>query len=94
MSAGAVLGGANLLRAAAQERPALLDAILHEWVDLRLHQGCDYEQLHRELEGKLLATLLPRYGGKPTLLARALNMNRATLRKRLRDHELGPDEGE
>ena len=57
---------------------------LHEWVDQRLRDGCDYADLHGELEGRLLATLLPRYGGKPTLLARALKLNRATLRKRLR----------
>ncbi|HEX5052530.1 MAG TPA: sigma-54 dependent transcriptional regulator [Planctomycetota bacterium] len=71
----------------ATVEPALLDAALHEWVDLRLRQGCDYSTLHDELEGKLLATLLPRYEGKPTLLARALKVNRATLRKKLR----GPD---
>ncbi|MCA8973053.1 MAG: sigma-54-dependent Fis family transcriptional regulator, partial [Planctomycetes bacterium] len=75
------------LRAAADEggnESPMLDAVLHEWVETRLAAGADYEALHQELEGKLLATLLPRYGGKPTLLARALNMNRATLRKRLR----------
>lgn len=64
--------------------PNTLDAALHEWVETRLREQPDYDTLHGELEGRLLATLLPRYEGKPTLLARALNMNRATLRKKLR----------
>jgi DNA-binding NtrC family response regulator len=62
-----------------------IDGALSQWVAQRLQQGCDYQQLHDELEGKLLAILLPRYGGKPTVLANALNMNRATLRRKLRD---------
>ena len=60
------------------------DAALRAWVDERLQPGRDYAALHDELEHKLLAALLPRFGGKPTLLARALGMNRATLRKKLR----------
>lgn len=64
--------------------PGTLDAALHEWVEARLSDGLDYDALHGELESRLLAALLPRYEGKPTLLARALNMNRATLRKKLR----------
>jgi DNA-binding NtrC family response regulator len=61
-----------------------LDAALHEWIDARLAAGVTYDALHEELEGRLLASLLPRFEGKPTLLARALDMNRATLRKKLR----------
>jgi DNA-binding NtrC family response regulator len=61
-----------------------LDAALHEWLDARLAAGATYDALHDELESRLLATLLPRFEGKPTLLARALDMNRATLRKKLR----------
>jgi len=79
---------------AVRESPAL-DAVLHEWLDLRLRQGRTYDALHDELEGKLLEALLPRFEGKPTLLASALDMNRATLRKKLRGM-LGmadPDEG-
>ena len=73
---------------------AAIDMALTQWTATRLQQGCDYQQLHDELEGKLLATLLPHYGGKPTVLANALNMNRATLRRKLRDllDEQGSDD--
>ncbi len=64
--------------------PSALDVALHDWVDVRLDDDINYDTLHAELEGRLLAALLPRYEGKPTLLARALDMNRATLRKKLR----------
>jgi DNA-binding NtrC family response regulator len=64
--------------------PIALDSALHEWVEARLPEGPSYDTLHGELERRLLATLLPHYEGKPTLLARALDMNRATLRKKLR----------
>jgi DNA-binding NtrC family response regulator len=66
--------------------PSALDAALHEWVESRLRDDVKYDSLHAELESRLLAALLPRYDGKPTLLARALDMNRATLRKKLRGH--------
>ncbi|RBP43865.1 two-component system NtrC family response regulator/two-component system nitrogen regulation response regulator GlnG [Roseimicrobium gellanilyticum] len=62
-----------------------LDAALHEWLDARLREpGVNYDTLHDELESRLLAALLPRYQHKPTILARELQMNRATLRKKLR----------
>lgn len=83
----------ELRRLAGVAEPSLLDAALHEWVDIKLRDGCDYDTLHDELERRLLATLLPRFQGKPTLLARALQINRATLRKKLRsrDDEADPD---
>ena len=62
-----------------------LDAALHEWLDARLREpGVTYDSLHDQLESRLLAALLPRYQHKPTILARELQMNRATLRKKLR----------
>jgi DNA-binding NtrC family response regulator len=61
-----------------------LDAALTPWLEERLAAGVNYDTLHDELEGRLLAALLPRYENKPTILARALDMNRATLRKKLR----------
>jgi DNA-binding NtrC family response regulator len=76
---------------------ASIDAVLDQWIEERLRTGANYDALHDELEGKLLAALLPRYAGKPTLLARALDMNRATLRKKLRGMQGmpdDPDEGE
>ncbi|MCB9880849.1 MAG: sigma-54-dependent Fis family transcriptional regulator [Planctomycetes bacterium] len=74
------------LRASSLSRGASdLGAALREWLDERLAGGADYQALHDELEKRLLAELLPRYEGKPTLLARALGMNRSTLRKKLQD---------
>lgn len=69
-----------------------VDAALHQWLEARLSgEATTYDAIHDELEGKLLAALLPRYEGKPTLLARALDMNRATLRKKLRAAGLADD---
>ncbi len=41
-----------------------------------------YRQIHDELEAMVLRHLLSRYGGKPTILARELQMNRVTLLRR------------
>jgi DNA-binding NtrC family response regulator len=68
---------------------AALDAALQGWLDDRLRGECDYAALTDELERRVLALLLPRFDHKPTHLARALRVNRATLRKRLRDHGAG-----
>jgi len=59
-------------------------AALTGWLDARLAEGVNYDALHDELEGDLLGALMPRFENKPTLLARAMDMNRATLRKKLR----------
>ena len=61
-----------------------MDAIMECWLDEKLQGGADYDQLHDELEAVLLKALLARYEGKPTVLARTLNMNRVTLRKKCR----------
>jgi DNA-binding NtrC family response regulator len=74
----------NAVAHGGSSAPNALDAALHEWVEARLRDPLSYDALHAELESRLLAALLPRYEGKPTLLARALDMNRATLRKKLR----------
>jgi DNA-binding NtrC family response regulator len=68
-----------------------LDAALTPWLEERLAAGVNYDTLHDELEGRLLSALLPRYENKPTILARALDMNRATLRKKLRGLSGGAD---
>ncbi|MCE9519873.1 MAG: sigma-54 dependent transcriptional regulator [Verrucomicrobia bacterium] len=92
----AVCGGATILpqhlpeelRAGALTRPVSvgrLDAALSEWLDQKLGQQLNYNAIHDELESRLLAMLLPRFEDKPTLLARVLDMNRATLRKKLRE---------
>ena len=64
---------------------------LGKWLEAHLSKGSSYEDLHGALEAELLSALLPRFEDKPTLLARALDMNRATLRKKLRDAGLSPD---
>jgi len=71
-----------------------LDAALRDWLDVRLPQGKDYEALLGELEGRMLQLLLPRFDNKPTHLARALNVHRATLRKRLKAQGDGSNDGE
>jgi DNA-binding NtrC family response regulator len=62
-----------------------LDATLEAWLDDRLQRDSDYAAIMEELEARVLGLLLPRFDHKPTHLARALNMNRATLRRRLRE---------
>ena len=61
-----------------------LDSALHEWLERRLSGAADYASLHDDLEFRLLTQLLARFDGKPTVLARELDMNRATLRRKLR----------
>lgn len=62
-----------------------LDSALAAWVAARLRSDdpLSYDALHDDLEGRLLAALLPHFDNRPTRLAAALNMNRNTLRKRL-----------
>jgi DNA-binding NtrC family response regulator len=82
--------GPELQPASATQTPAnfpALDQTLHAWLDDRLRHVADYATLLDELEGRLLSLLLPRYDNKPTHLARALNIHRATLRKRLRERD-------
>ncbi len=64
---------------------------LSKWLDAQLNKGASYDALHDAIEADLLSALLPRFENKPTLLARELDMNRATLRKKLRDAGLSSD---
>jgi DNA-binding NtrC family response regulator len=59
-----------------------LDSALSAWLDEKIRAGMNYRQIHDELEAMSLRHLLARYGGKPTVLARELQMNRVTLRRR------------
>jgi len=70
-----------------------LYAALGAWLDEKVDAGMNYRQLHDELEAMALKHLLARYGGKPTVLARELQMNRVTLRRR-RQSMLREDDGE
>lgn len=66
-----------------------LNRALVAWLDQKL--TCaeelvpDYDTLLAQVEKPLLAELLVRFEDKPTRLAAALNMNRATLRRKLRE---------
>jgi two-component system nitrogen regulation response regulator GlnG len=68
-----------------------LSVPMHRWIDDRLREapGLDYQSLLDELEGILLRDLLRRHQNKPSRLAAERDLNRSTLRKRLR--ELGID---
>lgn len=68
---------------------ATLSRALHVWLDQRLTGPetdlPDYDALLAHVEKQMLGTLLSRFEDKPTRLAAALNINRATLRRKLRD---------
>lgn len=90
VSAGPLLLPSHLppaLRGGARDPSTLerrLDNALSAWAAAKLKQpGINYDALHDDIEGRLLAALLPHFDNRPTRLASALNMNRNTLRKRL-----------
>lgn len=68
--------------------PVELDEALAHWVNDQLsstpESQASYDQLVDQVEATLLKHLLTRFGGRPTHLANALRMNRATLRQKLR----------
>ncbi len=72
----------RLPAAPAQAPSGELEAALAAWLDQKAATGMTYRQIHDELEAMALRHLLARYGGKPTILARELQMNRVTLRRR------------
>lgn len=58
---------------------------LERWVEAFFRDGVpEYREVHEELEGMLLEILLDRFEGNQAAMARALEMNRATLRKKLK----------
>jgi DNA-binding NtrC family response regulator len=67
---------------AGQSTSGELDEALRRWLNEKVDAGTTYRQLHDELESMALRHLLARFGGKPTVLARELQMNRVTLRRR------------
>jgi DNA-binding NtrC family response regulator len=70
----------------ASEPPASadLDGVLQRWVGAKVQAGASYKQLYAEVESSLLKHLMQHFDQKPTVLARALKMNRATLLKKRR----------
>jgi DNA-binding NtrC family response regulator len=79
----------------SRDEPTLLKAMrssLTSWLDMRTTAPDDalptYDELLEEVEATMLEALLKRFEGKPTRLAAAMQMNRATLRRKLRDEEV------
>lgn len=71
------------------------DRQLDEWLDRQFQKegpGLNYKDLHARLEWRLLQRLLKRHEDKPSRLAREMNINRVTLRKKLRDSSCQSDE--
>jgi DNA-binding NtrC family response regulator len=66
-----------------------LNRALIAWLDQRItgpeESLPEYDSLLAQVEKQMLASLLERFEDKPTRLATALNMNRATLRRKLRE---------
>ena len=69
----------------AADAGAELDRALGHWVAAKVHAGATYKSLYGELESTVLKHLLRHFDRKPTVLARVLKMNRATLLKKRRD---------
>ena len=60
---------------------------LQKWIERKFAEtgaSVTYKELHGDLERRLLELLLKRHENKPSRLARAMKMNRVTLRKKLR----------
>jgi DNA-binding NtrC family response regulator len=70
------------------------ETLLKQWLDLRLAEACSYREMHDQLEAMALRHLLARFGGKPTILAREMKMNRVTLRRKWRELGGAPLAGE
>lgn len=63
-----------------------IEEALESWLEKWFSDGNNpnYKDIHESLEGDLLNLLLDRYDGNQALMARTLDMNRATLRKKLK----------
>ncbi|MDP0491163.1 MAG: response regulator [Verrucomicrobiota bacterium JB023] len=62
-----------------------LQEAIREWLDQLDFAQEDYRTIQGQLEGLLLAELLPRFENKPSRMAAELSINRSTLRKKLRE---------
>jgi DNA-binding NtrC family response regulator len=58
------------------------NAALASWLDARLRSGATYKEIAAELDAAVLKHLMSRFEHSPSALARALQMNRATLLKK------------
>ncbi len=93
---GKIVQPQHLPRTVHQTSPAStavddeLDRALGQWVAGKVQAGATYKQLYSEMESTVLKHLLHHFDEKPTVLARVLKMNRATLLKKRRDLGLDP----
>ncbi len=71
-----------------------LDGVLQRWVAAKVQTGASYKQLYAEVESTLLKHLMQHFDQKPTVLARVLKMNRATLLKKRRHLGLDSEKAE
>jgi DNA-binding NtrC family response regulator len=73
-----------------------LDSVVARWLDLQLESTPErewrYDGMLEKIEAAMLGHLMERFGGRPTHLASALGMNRATLRKKLRAAGIAEEE--
>lgn len=81
---------ANLVKAEdANHLEDTMKRALTAWLDQKTTGADDampaYDDLFETVESTMLEVLLKRFDGKPTRLAAALKMNRATLRRKLRE---------
>jgi DNA-binding NtrC family response regulator len=76
------------LRAAASPAvdtaSASLDRALERWIAAKVRAGATYKEIAGELESATLRHLMKQFEQKPSVLARVLKMNRATLLKKRR----------
>ena len=71
-----------------------LNSVLQRWVAAKVETGMSYKQLYAEVESTLLKHLMQHFDQKPTVLARVLKMNRATLLKKRRHLGLESEKGD
>jgi len=80
---------ATLISGGVNHLDSALNRALSAWLDQRVTGAEDalpnYDTLLAQVEKQMLVSLLERFDDKPTRLAAALQMNRATLRRKLRD---------
>ncbi|MCX7886670.1 MAG: sigma-54 dependent transcriptional regulator [Verrucomicrobiae bacterium] len=84
VSTGAVILPQHLPR---QLRPAVpnseeFNTALANWLEARVRSGATYKEIAAELDAIVLKHLMNRFEQRPTVLARTLRMNRATLLKK------------
>jgi DNA-binding NtrC family response regulator len=72
-----------------------LDAVIARWLDSQLEMipeaAWQYDGLLERIESSMLRHLLGRFENRPTHMAAAMRMNRATLRQKLRRSGISPE---